>query len=309
MSDMQATTLICLSDIHWSHRPPTARLDEPDWYAAMDSQLAELAEFWRSVGHPPIAMAGDLFDKWNPPIQLVNFICPKLLQYFGKDTIFAIPGQHDLPFHSMDQIEKSAYWNLVQNEAIRDISSRKLSNGELTLYGFEWNSPEDRIRKPNNGPGQHVVLCHKYAFSNKSQCFQGADLEATYHTHGFDGFDLVHYGDNHIRWSEPGVVNPGTFYTRYKNDIGQACGAYCLRADGTTYEWLVKDTGVITEAKASALDYIVEAEADTEKVLQMLESIKVSGNDPRDYINKLLERSLVSDDVKARIHHIMEIVE
>ena len=303
---MSKTTLICLSDIHWSHTAPSARTNEPDWYAAMASQLRELADFWRSVGHPPIAMAGDLFDRWNPPIQLVNFICPKLLEYFGKDTIFAIPGQHDLPFHSISQIEKSAYWNLVQNEAIRDISGRKLSNGELTLYGFEWNSSEIRSKKPNSGPGQHVVLCHRYAFSNKSQCYHGADISQTYSTHGFEGFDLLHYGDNHIRWSAPGVVNPGTFYTRYKNDVGQRCGAYCLREDGTTYEWEVKDTGVINEYTQSIADCVPEVEADTNKVLSMLEDLKVTSADPRDYINKLLETSTVSDAIKQRIREIME---
>src|SRR4051812_12555947 len=60
------------SDIHLSHKPPIARSAEPCWYSAMQRQLDEL----RSVAlelDVPIFVAGDIFDRWNPPPELINF--------------------------------------------------------------------------------------------------------------------------------------------------------------------------------------------------------------------------------------------
>ena len=299
---MRKATLICISDVHFSHRQPTAQ-DNENWYEVMYDQFHQLRILWDDIGQPKIAIAGDVFDKWNPPIQLVNYVSSMLKDMFGENTIYAVPGQHDMPYHTTQNLWKSAYANLVQNNVIVDINGRSVSNGELTLYGFGWES--ERRRNANTGPGQHVALIHKYAFMDKRQAYKGCDLAQDYKTHEFTGFDLLHYGDNHIRWSAPGVVNPGTFYTRYKNDIGQPCGAYILHDDNTVTSWNVDQSEQNIRVPKQE-ERAATPEVNIDRVLGMLNALDVSTNDPRQYIRQLLKQSTATDAAKGIINNILE---
>lgn len=93
---------VLCSDIHLCHTCPPARSNEPNWYDAMARTLDELAGI-ASHYYVPILCAGDVFDRWNSPPELINFAIKHL------PPMHCIPGQHDLPNHSLEDIRRSAY--------------------------------------------------------------------------------------------------------------------------------------------------------------------------------------------------------
>ena len=97
---------IFAADLHLSLKAPIWRSTEQDWFEAMLRPLVELRTL-ATLHNCPIVYAGDIFDKWNSPPELINFA----IEHLPKGH--AIPGQHDLPLHNYEDIRKSAYWTLV----------------------------------------------------------------------------------------------------------------------------------------------------------------------------------------------------
>lgn len=127
---------ILVSDIHLSEKSPTFRSSESDWFSAMSRPLKELDRL-AADHNVPIVCAGDVFDRWNSSAKLINFSIDTL------PKMYSICGQHDLPNHSYNQIESSAYWTLCQAGIITNIengSPIETKNG-LMLHGFHWNQP------------------------------------------------------------------------------------------------------------------------------------------------------------------------
>src|SRR5262245_60331644 len=95
---------IVASDLHLSHKAPSARA-EKDWYEVMTEHLTELNQLKYKL-KVTVLYAGDIFDTWDSPAELINFA----LLYLPRG--YAIAGQHDLPHHQMSSIEKSALFTL-----------------------------------------------------------------------------------------------------------------------------------------------------------------------------------------------------
>lgn len=115
----------------------------------------------------PILCAGDIFDRWNSPPELINFA----LQYLPP--LIAIPGQHDLPWHGLEEIRRSAYWTLVENGRVWNLEPGMwLEFGPLALYSFPWGIP---LQPPLPAPGLVPVLIgHQYVWSDGCGGFPGA---------------------------------------------------------------------------------------------------------------------------------------
>ena len=106
---------IACADIHLQHTAPICRSGEPDWYAAMARPLEELRGLQENYDCP-ILCAGDVFNHWNNcPPELINWAIKHL------PKMYAIPGQHDLPQHRLDDVRKSAYWTMVEAGVIENL--------------------------------------------------------------------------------------------------------------------------------------------------------------------------------------------
>lgn len=221
---------ILIADLHLSHTPPVARSGEPDWYEAMRRPLAELSRLKSDHGGAPILCAGDVFDRWNAPPELVNFA----LEYLP--TMYGVPGQHDLPCHNYEDIRKSAYWTLVKTNRILNVTPGKplhLESG-LVIHGFPWGFPPAPV-KPNPRWLQ-TALVHEYAYLGPGTCHAGAPAGGRWDKERFAGFEVVVFGDNHIPWDWQGdfpvAWNCGGFMRRNADQVGHKPRAGLLRADG-----------------------------------------------------------------------------
>ena len=106
--------IVC-ADIHLSSKAPVWRSNEPDWFAAMLKPLKQLVQLQAEL-ECPVLIAGDIFDRWNASPELINFA----MKYLPIVDTYAIPGQHDLPLHNYEDMEKSAYGVLKRAGTIDD---------------------------------------------------------------------------------------------------------------------------------------------------------------------------------------------
>ena len=229
---------IFCADLHLSLNPPIWRSPEPDWFAAMKRPLDEIKEIQENH-NCPILCAGDIFDRWNSPPELTNWVGEYL-----PENMYAIPGQHDLPLHNYDDIKRSAYWNLVQQGKIENLWPNDLfniSSSKLTLYGFPYGK-DIQVNK-NETAFTQIALVHEYCWidghaypnapkenylTRKNSDFIGTKLK---------GYDIVIFGDNHKGFQtnigSTDIFNCGTLMRRKSDEIDYKPQIGLLYSDGS----------------------------------------------------------------------------
>lgn len=198
-----------------------------EWYEYMRCALLDLEYYGKHYGC--VLCAGDVFDVHNPPLELVNFA----LQWMPK--MYAVPGQHDLPYHRNEDRHRTAYEVLVNASRITDLVGVpvKVNNG-LFATGFPWGSqlsqcpPRGEIqgsdRRPKLKDVTTIAVCHRYVWSraaNKHPKAEDTDKVSKLDTL-LRGYDVRHFGDNHISFdakTKTGLVfNGGGFLPRTTAD-------------------------------------------------------------------------------------------
>jgi hypothetical protein len=233
--------LFC-ADMHWSLNPPVWRTAEPNWLEAQLRPLEELKKL-QDKHNCPIFCAGDLFDKWNSPAELINWA----MEY--SPYMHAIPGQHDLPEHNINEIGRSAYWTLVKASVIHDIKPNDPDIGafvddrELIVNAFPYGK---RIQPIKNGklPHFNVAMIHEYNWI-KGHGYPNALLSCWVSAHRacIRGYNLIVSGDNH-----------SPFYTQVQNTLWWNCGAFIRRkSDEKDYKPRI---GMLTESGKMVPHYL-----------------------------------------------------
>lgn len=231
MSDLQKAPLAILcSDLHLRETTPRARA-ESDWYEVMKAQLDYLDQASKSY-EVPIICAGDVFDKWNPSAELVNFAMGNL------PYMFAIPGQHDLRYHSYEERHRGAYGALCKAGKIVDLPANRyyakpIGGGNyLKIWAMPWGKyalPEDR--GASNLADINLGVLHQYRWSNVSNKHAMAEDSSKLESL-FPGLDTLLIGDNHIPWQLPGILNHGGFIAQNSDQRDYTPHYGVLYADG-----------------------------------------------------------------------------
>ncbi len=257
---MKTVAILC-SDIHLSDKAPACRSDEPDWFAAMRRPLDELSAV--SKQHRcPVLCAGDIFDRHNASPALISFA----LQYL-PDKFYAIPGQHDLPGHRVDKLLDSAYGVCVQAGQIRHLSKPTQIAG-FTVFPFQWgDSPYlDLNLGWETLSGPKIAINHQFVWCSGAS-YPGAKESGRFNHFEDIGFDICHFGDNHIGFQSGCVVNSGGFMRRTINDLQRSPSIWLLQEDFSVNQYFL-DTSedIYTHEDApdlftSELDYLAKDES------------------------------------------------
>lgn len=201
----------------------------------MEVQAKYLAQLKDIAGELPIVFAGDLFDRWNAPPELINFALKHL-----PDGMICIPGQHDLPNHQLDQMHRSGYGVLVEAGKIVDISisieGEGIAGDGFMIYGFGWGQ---KIQKPDsNTDGINLAVIHRYCHA-PGKSYPGAPAESHFSAfkNDLEGYQAAVFGDNHIgfqaRTGECNIINTGAFIRRKSDEKDYQPRIGILYSDGT----------------------------------------------------------------------------
>lgn len=242
MSKTRPVALV-ISDLHLSLKQPSCRADK-DWMEVQANHLQQVKDLAKGLSDKiPILCAGDVFDRWNPPPELIHFALKHL-----PDGMICVPGQHDLPNHRIEEMDRSGYGVLDEAGKILDIShGGPLVHGKMDVYGYGWGqeilSPgQHRFEEASFMPrkGQiAVALIHRYCWY-KEASYPGAPEESNLLnlSKELEGYHAAFFGDNHIGFMKKlksglTVVNCGGFIRRKSDEIPLVPKVSILHDDGS----------------------------------------------------------------------------
>lgn len=255
---------------------------------------------------------GDIFDRWNPPPEIINFALENIP--FG----YAIPGQHDLPLHNYQNIDKSAYWTLVRGGAIVNLvpgikTGVKNWTG-VYLYGFPWKF--DILPCTANYKDQvHVAVCHKYVWHENAK-YPDAPNEAWVGNgklkKALAGYSCAFFGDNHkgfattLKNGSGGyvpVVNCGGFMRRKSDEVDYQPTYGLIWSDGSVSRGTYKDY----PDKWVSEDLIksFKKDGEIEALVEMLEDIGDVSLDFGESLRRYMDKKKVAKGVRELIAHCL----
>lgn len=226
---------VLIADLHLTLLQPACRADK-DWMGVQQGYLEQIKAL-----NLPVVCAGDIFDRWNPPPELINFALKHL-----PTGMVCVPGQHDLPLHRRDLIHRSGYGVLVEAGKIIDISNGgDYEHRDFIALGFGWN--EEITPLPIEGKDTvTIAVIHRYCWEEIHK-YPGAPDEARVSAFkkALRGYDVAVFGDNHKGFTalagDCQVINCGGFITRKSDEINYKPGpGYgLLMSDGTVERHLL----------------------------------------------------------------------
>lgn len=245
--------VVCIGvgDIHLTLQTPACRMEE-DWLRLQGSYLDQLKHIAEGL---PIVCSGDIFDRWNPAPELIEFALRHL-----PDGMLCVPGQHDLPNHRIDLMHKSGYGVLKTAGKIADLSDQESKpNYSLPhnweVCGFGWN--QDIRHAPDNCEDMNwLLVAHKYVWC-KDNKYPDAPVEANVGAlvKTLKSYRSAIFGDNHkgflTKVQDCAVLNNGTFIRRKADEQTYRPQIGALLEDGTWKQVLLDTTGdkFVPEAK------------------------------------------------------------
>ena len=184
--------------------------------------------------------AGDITDRPNPPPELIHFLLDELPDGYG------IPGQHDLYYHDLDSLKKTAYGVLVRAGKIQNLApGETATTGKpgfhtVMLYGFPWNKPVIRCPDKECTFSCRIAVVHAYLWTKRCS-HPGARKEDYIGTVRpvLESYDCAVYGDNHrgfLNYVDPdrpdSLINCGSFIRRKSDEIDNRPMIGCIRLSG-----------------------------------------------------------------------------
>ncbi len=298
---------VLCADLHLSLTPPPARAGEKNWVEAMARPLREI-NIAATNANVPVICAGDVFDRWNAPVELVNIAAGLM----PSTRIFSIPGQHDLPLHNLSDLKRSAYWTLCMMGALHDrcagdgCITTSLKNG-VCLHFSAWGS---EIPPTPQDEQMHILITHRYVWAEGAS-YPGADesghIKSLSKT--LKGYAVAVFGDNHKGFTSTTpdgtvVFNCGGMMRRKSDEADYRPGYGMLFSDGTV-ERRYFDTSkdVFTPVTESSP---LLATGSFDKFLSSLSELQTAVPDFPTVLRRLSERSTIPDGVRKVIQEVLE---
>lgn len=116
---------VCTADWHIRSNIPRCRKDE-NWYTTQEKALEQIRTF-ANEKRCPVFVVGDIFHSMGE----TNFYCIQMIQKMAKRTregLYILAGNHDLPYHSTENIDKSAIGILMRSNKIKKIKDYFIEN-------------------------------------------------------------------------------------------------------------------------------------------------------------------------------------
>ena len=262
---------LLVADLHLSYKPPVARADERSWFGAMERSLSQLRNLQAKHKDSIVLCAGDIFDRWNSPPELINWALERLPQ------LHAIPGNHDLPNHRPELAYRSAYGTLTRAGKITELCGWPVLHRGFAIYGRPFGEEIPSIKVPDL---KQVLVTHEYLWTSGTG-HDGASKESKLSTvaKSFRGFDVVVVVDNHVPFervlrSGTQVVNCGGFLRRRSNEQDHQPRIGLLHSSGAvTFHPLDCGEDKLSTSVTSADE--IQDEAEDAEVASFVEALSI----------------------------------
>lgn len=287
---------IVTGDWHLRSQLPRCRKDE-NWIGTQKKALNQICVF--AIDKKcDVMVTGDIFDSQSATsfeiIQLVQNFAKKLKKYnLGLYVIF---GNHDLLYHSSENIKKSAVGILLQTENIFPISV--FENVSAPNFDEEDVNCEYMFKHVLCFPDMKSLPPNVDAFTAKEL------LEK------FDRCNYLFLGDMHknFHYEKNGrhVVNPGCLLRQAVDFKNYNPGFYYVDTENEKVEWLK----IIDSEEFVDDSYILKEKEKEERIEAFASKLKETKDISLDFISnveKSIEQNKISDDLKFTIEELITV--
>lgn len=251
----RAASAILVADLHLTDTSPISRTD--DYQAAQRTSLEFLQSLSRENNDCPILCAGDVFDHWKAS----PWLCAFAYKYLPRPFV-CIPGQHDLPGHSLGQIERAALGLLGRVaedihvlQSADEIYEWSPSQTPIEVVGIPYGQIDikarpDSTKKRVEGT-RKIIMLHSLIWEKEIPPWSKEGITAQDVVDAFPEADLILVGDNHQSFvytrGETILVNPGSMLqmTADQQDYSPRCFLYYAETNKIRPVYLPIEKGAI----------------------------------------------------------------
>lgn len=271
--------MIVSADWHLRSQLPRCRKDE-NWIETQKKMINQVVEYCKKY-KSDLFIVGDIFHSHSETtvevIQLVQNMAKELKKHSLK--VYILAGNHDLLYHSSENINKSAIGILLKTENIFPISSY---SDEISAGNFDEETENKKI-----------IFKHILVFPDTKSLPPNVDaITAKELLFQYDKAEWIFTGDMHknFHYEKNGrhVVNPGCLIREVSDMKDYQNGIYFVDTEKEIVEWLeIKDNESFIDDS-----YILKEKEKEERI--------------ENFANKLQETKEVSLDFIANVESAMK---
>lgn len=219
-----------------------------------------------------ILHSGDFFDRGRPvQSQLLEIAMMDILDSLKKKDIplIVVPGNHDLPYHSMAEIGRSSFGVLEKTKHIQNVHDVELCLDDVLIRGTGWGFPY-RTEEPKKSSDCIIEIWHGMVLYDG---WLPGGIDANDLMKKMPWASLILTGHNHASFAVKGadqiLVNPGGLLRESIDQIDYRPAVFLW--DGKT----VKRIDVPIQQGVISLEHKKIIEERDKKILAFVESMKM----------------------------------
>lgn len=284
--------MIITADWHIRNTKPRCRLDE-NWNETQKKALKQIYEIATNKD-ADVYVVGDVFhsntDTSFQNIQMVQELANNL------GHLYILAGNHDLPYHSSENLNKSAIGVLFCTESVTKIPN----TSEISASNFD-----------EENENKEIIFKHILCFpDNKSIPPNVSAVTAAELLEQYNKARWIFIGDYHhsFHYEKNGrhVINPGCLLRQASDMKDYQCGVYYVDTEKEIIEFIPihDDEELVND------DYIIrenERDERIESFVNKLKDVEFISLDFLDNVEKALLQNNISDDLKNCVKELMEI--
>lgn len=265
---------IITADWHLSQTKPRCRIDN-DWIETQKKivhQIFEYAEKFKA----DVFIVGDIFHSNSD----TSFECIKIVQDFAKELekiglkLYVIFGNHDLMYHSVENLDKSAVGILMNSENI--------------YFAGDYSDNVGAGHFNEKIENKRIIFKHILCFKSKDEL--PPNVEAVTAQELLDEYDNAKYvflGDNHhsFIYENKGkkVINPGCLIRRNSNFKDYDCKIVYVNENENIVEFIP----IIDSEDLIDDSYILQENERNERIESFVDKLKKTKGISLDFIENV----------------------
>ncbi len=287
--------LIITADWHIRATMPRCRVDI-DWIETQRKALNQIVKISK-VKDAPVMVVGDLFHSNSD----TTFECVQMVQQVADELggLYVLAGNHDLPYHSSENIERSAIGVLFKSHNVFSIKDYFCSHN-VSAANFDGKDNENA----------EMVFKHVLTFPDAKSLPPNVDaLTAKDLLNEFPNAKWIFTGDYHhnFHYQKNGrhVINPGCLLRQASDMKDYQCGVYLVDTDKEIAEFVP----IIDNEQFVDDSYILKEEERTERIENFVNKLADTKNislDFKENVYRAIQQNKFSDEMINMLEELME---
>lgn len=280
------------ADWHLRADTPRCRLDS-DWIETQRRAINEIVKIANS-NDAILSIGGDIFHTPTVPARIVNMFLDEIENLSRPACIMA--GNHDLPYHSWENVADSSFGTLWAIATGRPSVLRSHSFlGDFIHFGSTLGKSIPGLAYVRDSIDTDLLFLHELVFKSAKdlpptdKAKTAPELLAEH-----PGYNFILLGDNHHSWQYKAVItgcqvlNPGCLTRQDASFIDYKPGAWLIDTETLEAKWIPLQADLMSGSVVTDSYLKTQAERET-RIAAFVESVQSSGKVSLSFEDNLLQ--------------------